>query len=194
MNNFKVFVGRKWLLIFHHKYETDEDLFNNEEEVLSSSKENKFSILGSIDKSFRRNNKYEFLLEYPEKEGFNQWTQTKNPVFAEPWKENGYKPISISWSNESWHGLARSSRVNHTFIDGSPSHDDWFYSIGTYLAWYGSIPGITNILNYPENEREQLKVREVNLWIRIDNDVCSFRMKRCNQQNFMFTILLFVYS
>ena len=118
MDNFKVFNNRKWLLIFHHKYEAEKDLFKNEKEVLSSKTENKFSILGSIDKTFRINRKYEFLLEYPGREGYNQWTQTKNPIFAEHMKENGYKPISISWNNLSWHGLSRSSATNQTFIHG----------------------------------------------------------------------------
>ena len=190
MNSFKVFRDKKWLLVFRQKYESAEDLFKNESEVLFSNAEKKFSILGNIDKSFRIRNKYEFLLEYPGNDGFNHWTQTKNPVFAEPEKENGYKPIATSWTGCSWHGLSRSSETNRTFIDGSPFHGNWFYSIGAYITYYNSIPGFRGIDSLSGSERDEAKIYEVLLWIRIAGGECSFQMKR-RFNTYLFCILCF---
>ena len=180
MDNFKVFRDKKWLLIFRHKYVSDSDLFLNESEALSSKKENKFSLLGSIDRTFRFHGKYEFLLEYPGNEGFNQWTQTKNPVFAQKNKENGYQPISISWSEESWHGLSRSSYEKGALIDGSPFNETWFYAIGVYEKWSGKFPCFKD--GYP--------CSEVLLWIRISYGECSCSMKQ--KQSFIFSFCLFI--
>jgi hypothetical protein len=168
----KIFNSRRWRLIFRHKYETDADLFTSESEVLSCNSKKKFSILGTIDESFRSNGVYEFLLEYPEVEGFNHWTQTKNPVTCQPNTENGYKGIHISWSSWYWHGLSRSS-TSSTFIDGSPFHGTFYYAIGLYKNWCDAIPAFVN--NYDPN---YVKTCEVLLWIRISGNECTCIIRR----------------
>ena len=148
MNNMKFFKGRKWLLVFNHKYETEADLFKSENEVLFCKSKNKFSVLGCVDESFSRFGKYEFLLEYPGHDGYNQWTQTKNPVQAEFNTENGYEPISVSWTSNDWHGLSKSSATTATFIDGSPFNSQSFYSIGMYTKWLDSMPAYINLYEW----------------------------------------------
>ena len=175
----KLFRGRKWLLVFHHKYETEKDLFKNESDALFCNEKNRFSILGSINDTFKSHGRYEFLLEYPEVAGFNQWSQTKNPLFVEPGESNGYRPISITWSTLGWHGLAKSADKASTLIDGSTSTytGNWFFAIGAYNSYHYSIPAFININDFNESEKERLRIREVRLWTRIGLEDCSIKNK-----------------
>ena len=170
--SFKVFDNRKWLLVFRHKFETNADLFSKESEVLFHESKNKFSILGAIDESFRSNGVYEFLLEYPEVEGFNHWTQTKNPATCPPNTENGYKGINITWNTYGWHGLSRSDPTSGAFIDGSPFSEGWFYAIGQNANWFNAIPAFVNY--YDPN---YTKTCEVLLWIRISSNERTCKTK-----------------
>ena len=164
---------KKWLLIFHHVYLSEDDLWT-EEEVLKSSTKNKYSILGELDDSFRFQGRFEFLLEYTGIEGYNIWSQTKNPVKAKPNVENGFKEIKCSWKNNSFHGLAQSSSPA-AFIDGSPFNDNsYFYAIGLFKNWCNAIPG-------PYSCTTKITSNEVFLYVRI-NSQCSHKARyyHCN--------------
>ena len=187
MFNAKTAHQRKCLLIFRHRFFTDEDLWNSSI-VLKNNEPNKFSILGELDNSFKINGKFEFLLEYPKLEGFNMWSQLKNPVKAEPNVENGYKEIKCSWKEKSFHGLAKSSSTGHTFIDGSvfdaDSEMNHFYSIGLYVNWKNSIPG-------PFSTGDLNKTSEVLLWVRISSKCsCNIRRTHNSYMNYLFVMLI----
>ena len=179
IDHYKEALGRKWILVFYHKYENSGDLFVNNDEALNTNQANKYSILGKINKGFRNNGKYEFLLEYPKfPEEYNHWTQTKNPINAQPNTENGYKPIKVSWTGEDWHGLSLSSSTS-SFIDGSPFSDFWFYAIGQKGNWADAIAAFKDIKGLNETDKNKYLVYEVKLWIRIDfgRSTCNIRYK-----------------
>ena len=157
----------KWKLVFYHKFENNADLFKDEAEAKQTNQAKKYSILGKIDSRYQINKEYEFLLEYPKFAGyFNHWAQTKNPIYANANEDNGYRAINVSWTENDWRGLAKSSSGN-TYIDGSPFNSSWFYSIGLYNNWKNAIPANLELGNYEESQKENYTVREVLLWIRI---------------------------
>ena len=171
---YKEIFNRKWILVFYHKFENDQDLFKSKEEALQTNQPKKYSILGKIDTRYAISREYEFLLEYPKFAGYyNHWAQTKNPIFANAKQDNGYREINISWNENYWKELALSSS-GYTLIDGSPYDDTWFYSIGLYDNWRDAIPANIELGNYPENQRKKYTVREALLWIRI-----LFRDSKC---------------
>ena len=171
IDHYKERLGRQWILVFYHKYESSSDLFVSDEEALDTKQTNKYSILGKIDYHFRIKGKYEFLLEYPKfPEDYNHWTQTKNPIHAQHDTENGYRPIKVSWTDCSWHGLSLSSSTSTTFIDGTPFAGGWFYSIGLKESWFDSIPAFIDLYGLSELDKSKYIVHEVKLWIRINSE------------------------
>ena len=62
---YKESLGRKWLKIFHH-YSGSGEYFNSESEISFINSPNKYSILGMINNDYKIENKFEFLLEYPQ--------------------------------------------------------------------------------------------------------------------------------
>ena len=157
----KEFNNAKWLKIFYHN-SSSQIYFLNKQEALNCKTFHKYSILGEINNKFLINNKFEFLLEYPEILGFNRWTQSANPILQNDFSNLGYQGINISWSGQYWGGLALSSDEG-TFLDGSISHIRWFYAIGCYTnTWYiGKFPG-------PATSSTYFPVSYCYLWIRID--------------------------
>ena len=169
MEHVKAFQNKMWLLLFRHDMHEKEIYFSNENEFLFSNTKEKFSILGTLDDSFLINQKFEFLLEYPDVEGFNIWTQTINPLNAIPEQSNGYVPVKESFTENSWNGLSRSSSVN-SFLDGSPTNETWFYAIGLKGSWLEkSIPGPYDLgQDKYSNNLAKYATYEVKLWIRIN--------------------------
>ena len=151
-----------WIKIFHHNSQNG-DFFINSNEVLFSNKTNKYSILGYINDSWKINNSFEFLLEYPQLIGYNRWKQSlhpkDNPEIGDNNKAIGYEAINITWKEQKWGGLVKSNPGDQTFIDGScGSIGHYWYSIGLYVSFNGGIPGPNYIV-----------VNEVILWIRTVN-------------------------
>ena len=170
ITHIKYLENKKWMLVFHHDIHEKKNYFSkNEDEFLYSNTKEKFSILGYLDDSFRIRGNFEFLLEYPDVEGFNMWTQTVNPLKTQPNQSNGYKPGKISFPRYSWNGLARSTS-NASFLDGDPTSSNWFYAIGQKEEWVNSaIPGPYDLANEPySKDIEKYGTFEVKLWIRID--------------------------
>jgi len=155
-----------WMKIFHH-YSGSGQYFANNSHALLSNQDGLFSIMGILDSSYQKYNLYEFLLEYPEFDGYNRWKQTLLPyddIEKTGYKAIGYEPVYISWEGQFWGGLVRSSQSSYTTIDGSCGAANWFYSIGTINGefWPNQFPGpaLTNTVRY--------NVQEVLLWIRVD--------------------------
>jgi len=165
----KVFNNATWLKIFHHDSSTGQ-YFNNFSESLNCNSYYKYSIIGKIDQTYRRNGKFEFLLEYPELNGYNQWKQTYNP------KDNpeiggttatGYESVNIGYSGMYWGGLVVSN-YQQTAIDGSTGHLNWFYSIGCYSSTWmpNKFPGPAL-----DNNDNWYAVSKVLLWVRTNDTI-----------------------
>ena len=173
--------GLSWMLIFRHKIVPGtEDFLFNEDLLRESTEENRFSLLGNINNSFRFRGKYEFLLEYPEHNGYYRWKQRLNPFTAKQYDNIGYEKIHEEWTEFKFGGITRSSS-GCSILDGRPRSGDYYYAIGLNTSWGNNlIPG-------PFTGRSK-PVREVKLWIRINYPYCTFySKKRINN-----LILLFV--
>ena len=154
-----------WTLIFHHN--VSGGFFKTHKEALFSFKPDKYSILGYIDDSFKINDKFEFVLIYPENPGYNHWTQKINPIHAQPNENNGYEEINCSWKSNSWKGLSISSYSPSTFLDGSPFVSSCFYAIGQIH----NEPKYPNSLAGPEwtFNRGGQTYHRVDLYMRVDD-------------------------
>ena len=169
-----------WFLIFHHN--SNGGYFSSNELLMYYS-EHKYSALETLEK-YRINGYFEFLLEYPQLDGYNRFIQKSNPTKTA--SIEGYRKKHLSWELHDFGGLALSSDPSCTYIDGSPGNgNDWFYSIGLYNKWdYGDIPG-------PYNKGEgDYYLHEVNLWIRIYN-LNSCKPNHRNHINSLLFITLF---
>ena len=95
VNGYKVksSFGVDWLLIFYHN-STFGHFFSSHEEALFVNSPHLFSILQYSDSDFVINGSYEYLLEYPEVDGFIHWTQTFNAI--DNVSDVGYSPISTN--------------------------------------------------------------------------------------------------
>lgn len=156
----KIKNSKAWLKIFRHKLDSVNPQYFDTRDPEYNLEKNTFSILKLISNRFRIDGKFEFLLEYSNLNGYNQWKQTLNPLeeIEELGKSVlGYEDVSISWNQNSWGGLVRSTSTV-TLLDGSVGEGSYFYAIGLKDVWsnYGSIPtyGSTN-------------TDEVNLWVRV---------------------------
>jgi len=160
--------GRNWLLIFNHDL-VNGQYFTDLNQTMLNFEVSRYSLFGLLNQKFKTSGYYEFLLEYPEIVGCNQWRQS-----LLPWEDTevigkqaiGYTPINISWTNNFWGGLVKSN--NHytqvynslTLLDGSAGNDYWYYSIGCVRPstnWSPDIPGPSS------------RVKKAKLWLRLDN-------------------------
>jgi len=137
--------GGGWTLVFRHDStggffanDSESDSFNTSLPGLTTKK---YSILNKID-TLKSGGDYEFRLYYPDINIRNHWKQTFNPRSA-PSPTNpvpGYQPIAIDASGSLWGGLELST-YPQTFLDGSVNHGNWWYAIGSQVAYAGGIPG-----------------------------------------------------
>ncbi len=157
--------GTSWGRVFYHNSKGATNLFQNEEEVLTSNNENKYSVLKKIENYQTKEKKYEFLLEYPtlSKTKYNRWIQSANPTTTTIANGTGsetapgYEEVHIDWSGNYWGGLTKSTNQS-TFINGSVGHGNWFYAIGSYSKYNGGIPGPVSSA-----------VTSVELWAKIED-------------------------
>ena len=179
-----------WIKIFYHNYYNLE-VFDNEDEVLYSTKEHKYSIFREIKENHRINGKFEFILYYPElKTQYNHWRQTNSPhvesEYLDKPKAVGYEPIKIDWESQDWGGLNRNKLWGQksSFIDGSVGQAGWFYAIGllnnktSYAV--GKMPG-------PDYE-----VTEVYLWMRIEDFAKIMKNSNCVRNHSRYSVLIFI--
>ena len=198
--DFKHFRNKRWLKIFYHNVTGGEQFyFQSDEEALWSHTPQKYSILGLISDKFKINEYYEFLLEYPEIKGFNDWKQKIFPKDVDESKniESGYtcdssEGCSCSWTGKFWKGLSRSYLSYLTFLDGSYNNENWWYSIGAKQ-------GHANRIAFPgpvyEGYRDGKHVYEVVLWIRCSDKIYSnfFCINYSPNIKFRFRTCVFLY-
>ena len=147
--------GAEWTMIFYHD-SVSGGFFSSLQEAMFCENPNRYSIFSKIDKNYKIEGYYEFLLEYPGVSGFNRWKQSELPwsIPEEIGKiATGYIPINISWSGFGFGGLVKSNNNNNggiTLLDGSAGTNYWFYAIGcvnpdVYQPYY---PGPSTTVGY----------------------------------------------
>lgn len=172
--------GAEWLEVFYHNNKSGTILFANEQEVLHTNSQYKFSILDQLENFRGTDNKFEFLLEYPTEipNKYNRWKQSDNPVevqevidndTASTTFANGYEAIHIDWTGQYWGGLLRTagSNADWTYIDGSVGHTNWHFSIGQMKEYFPSDPHLPGPAG---TDNVGIKIyNDVHLYVRIDN-------------------------
>ena len=177
-----------WLKVFYHN-STFGDYFSvgNEEEALNSHTKSKFSILGTVDKSFLINNKYEFLYEVPGVKGYNRWRQSmlpKDTNLSITNEQIGYKPVKISWSYNF--GGLRKCKHSCSIYCCTIIIDHWWYPIGNNIhnGKQNTIPAIDGL---------RYDGYEVALWIRVPPNKGVDGLKiTCNMQKRAYHIVSYV--
>ena len=191
---FRSFKGYTWLKVFYHNM-TDLVGFNNVEDAFSINEKNKFSILIEINESLKqRNNKYEFIIEYPELKIYNRWQQTNNPIneSEEEGKRfvEGFRQIHTSAHHNLWGGLARTKNCNpcNSLLNGTPSitgNGEWYFAIGQRN---GATWGNTKLI--PSNSSP---TNIVYLWVKMPQSrvtICKVSKQRLRIETLTFIILL----
>ena len=179
--------GVSWLLVFRHKtiYKSLNNSFN-EDLLRYSTEENRYSLLGNINNSFKYNGMYEFLLEYPEIEGYNRWRQRKNPFTARPNENIGYQKINCTWEGLGWGGIARSDS-GYSLLDGTPKvSSNYYFAIGLNSSWGNySIPG-------PFTSNQGIQPRELLIWIRTSYTLCTVNSKMCESKGLLLGLVIII--
>ena len=184
-NEYLTINNEKYLKIFDHdvsKNPTNAILyFTDEDEAKYCFKPNKFSRLGDLNSSSSNNslfkdksdNKYQFLLRYPEisddsTKGFNIWKQSFNPLGKYLGDDmSGYEDISINMRNEwgvsntTGRGLGLNTDTSASLLDCQPSFGNWYGSIGQYNYWSDTNSG------FPAPDRKGYY--RVQLWVKVTN-------------------------
>merc|ERR1719273_2779871 len=104
-----------------------------------SSADDNFSILDQLESYRGADGKFTLKIVWPRRSGknYNIWKQTSNPVHS---AVSGYEPVEIHFTSQHWGGLERNGVS--ALMDGSVSHGNWFYAIGSRQQWGSGIPGI----------------------------------------------------
>lgn len=167
--------GAQWLEVFYHQA-TDNNgnliLFTNKEEAMHSNSKYKYSILNCLEQYRGKDNKFEFLLEYPTDipGKYNRWKQTDNPAEVREdtslgqYYAKGYEPIHIDWTDQFWGGLLLCQ--GSTLINGSIGHPNWHYAIGSLIVWDKNIDNKPAI---PGPNGVNPIYNDIHLYVRIDN-------------------------
>ena len=192
MMHSKSVFGSKWILVYF--LNASELMFFDDDNILFSNLTSRYSVLGSLDDSYKNNGYFYFLLEYPElgDKKYIYWKQIMNPVHTELNDNIGYVPIKVPEftrnEKEDFKGLAKSADSSDTFFDGSPGdkYSSFYYSIGSKKSYRtdGKIPGPHYIVNNVETI-----VSLVYLWVRAGS-ICSVNMKHFNHISVEFICVL----
>ena len=164
-HTYMLFKNAIWLKVFYHNATFGDFYERNEADVLDSHTEQKFSILGSINSSFKINGKYEFLYEIPGKIGYNRWKQTNHPINTTKSmtpEENGFQPVKLYWPY-NFGSLRKHNGC--TVYCCSYDSQKWWYTIGALATCSkNSMP-----LIYDDSGTNSYNGKEVALWIRLPN-------------------------
>lgn len=167
----KYFEGAEWAKIFEHNNQAGTIRFTTLAECLHSETVDKYSRFYLLDYFKNINNKYEFLLQYPDSftDKYNRWIQNNNPcneyverTSSGDGKAEGYTAIHIDWSGSYWGGLTRrnssETAINNCYLCGSVGHSNWWFAIAATQFYQGGIPGPGVVVT-----------GRTQVWVRIDD-------------------------
>ena len=175
--------GNLWLKVFYHSYE-NKALFAGEEEAKYTISNDKYSIFANITDAFKVDNKFEFIIHYPDDNVSFRWFQNKNPIDeleTSSTTASGFEDRGSTVQGFKWGGLVKTNLTDHdqinSFLNGNPGHYYWYFAIGMYDTVYEEWKN-TGIPSYYEHGRAQF----VYVWMRLPFsflfrlfDLCSFR-------------------
>ena len=156
---------KEFVRIFLHDC-SHNDFFRNKDEALFSQEKYKQSVLKYVTTNFIvDDNKYEFILQYPELNLNIHWTQ-ETLITEETLNANSNIFID-SDPAPSFSGLAPSYESNWTLLDGSVTNHtpNWWYCIGAY----GPLSDTGNRIPGPRVGADGVPVYKVALYIRLNN-------------------------
>lgn len=140
--------GSKWVPLVLHCVDKGATLYTaaQAKQCATIGKISNLYLLEKTHDIFKNGNgQYEFILEYPEWQGWNRWKQTSNPVTSYD-SISGYSGVFIKWS-KGFNGMAQSPDTTYCFLDcssvGSGS-GNWWYAICSYRDYNSGIPGPNN--------------------------------------------------
>ena len=197
VNGYRVaeYEEKLWLEVFHHKY-IKGIFFRNNEECNFSLNKNRFSVLRYIDDTYKIDNKYKFIQEYPQEKRIVRWDQELSIMS----KGINVMPTIFTPNIPNFEGIVVSSDENYSCFDGTPTSDveSWWNAIGTKVSFNSGIPGIWNT--------ESASSQEVSLWIMINKvydvnkipifmKMCSIKrnMHRPQQSIILLSLTLIIY-
>ena len=163
--------GAKWLKIFYHNSKNNVYFdYAKKEAFFSISNSSKYSIMKYLPRIYRyQKEKYEFILEYPGKSGYNRWSQRINPLLIKehPFTGDiGFEEINLTWKGYVFSGLSQVNS-NDTQFSCSVNTSYFHYSIGAYRN-YGEKTFAGPRINYENgNSRSGFNVDEARVWIRV---------------------------
>lgn len=159
----KTELSANWVRLFYHNSNKGTVLFSaDKNEFLRCNAVDKISDLWALEQFRGKDGKFELLLQYQNSTGYNRWKQSSD--FTKETAISGYEAVAVSWTSQSWGGLALSSTPANTWVDGSPGASTWYYAIGPKATYQGGMPN--------ENTVE---TGWVEIWVRCD-DINLFRM------------------
>ena len=132
--------GGGWARVFHHDvaggyFVSHEDAYHHNEADPTAEL---YSILKHLERLRGSDGTLELRINWPDSgiAGRNIWRQESNPTTA---PVVGYQAVDVDYVNNYWGGLELSTSAS-TYVDGSVQHGNWYYSIGSHVAWGGGIP------------------------------------------------------
>ena len=192
----------KWLKIFYHNSKNNVYFnYSIKEAYLTTSHPDKYSIMKYIPRINRyEEEKYEFFLEYPGKEGFNRWSQRINPlqITKHPYTGDiGFEEINLTWRGYVFSGLSQVNSVDSQF-SCSVNRSLFHYSIGAYKQWGNKTFAGPRLDDENQNPVYSFTVDEAKLWMRIAGftnlfkKYCTFRpnMRKMSTHIFMITLII----
>ena len=125
-----------WMLLNYINLNEKYEPWTSFDEANISFKPYRYSVLGLLSDEHKINDEFEFLLEYPEHNGYNRWYQSMNPLYDIEYEKGnglqtakGYREHTLSWKNNYFSGLMKSCSIR-TLLDGTRNMDSTYYSIG----------------------------------------------------------------
>lgn len=158
-----------WMLLLWHNY-TKVGPFSSKNAALNNDGEYNYSVISELTDEYKINNKFEFMIQYPEVAKDIIWKQSKNPkdedVDDTSEKVSGFR--SIFGVPAGFTGLSSSNYG--CLYDGTSAKGSWMFCIGcTSRVYNETMPGPHSF------------VGEVSFWVRFPifpRLSCNFKSSR----------------
>ena len=196
---FTLFNESIFQLIFFHDVRTEEKYFTPSN-VRQYFGRYMYSLLSNLEAEslYKTNDKYEFILQYPELNGsnYNCWRQSLSPTIqTEDNIENetgrpqvlGYENLSIHYTSSNWGGLSLSGSNQTTYVNGNINTSYWHYAIGCY-GYEKGIPGPFGNKNYLKLVALYVKIASLDMIMCVSCKV--YRNLFLNPHAFLFVFIL----
>lgn len=162
-------------LIFYHDVRSKDEYFTPGN-VRHFIGQYRYSLLSDLETKpyYKINDKYEFLIHYPELTGnsYNWWRQNLSPTIQteNETKSNendhyvlGYEKIDVHFTDFNWGGLSLSRTDYGSYINGDINHPEWHYAIGCYGTHEKGILGPSAFARYSSWVALYARINDLNM-------------------------------